>query len=90
MAGVGPDAVWLMPSKAEQLTRLKARNPDGPHDGLIWGWSLIQTQLEGTAATIITVDGQTVEQTLAAVERHFAPFLHQPKPDANGTAQPER
>lgn len=71
MAGVGENAVWLMPSKAEQLARLEHRNPGGDHEGCVWGWELIRGQLEGTDAFVIAVDGQTVEQTLRAVEQRF-------------------
>ncbi|WP_112241670.1 hypothetical protein [Kribbella monticola] len=75
MAGVTENAVWLMPSKTEQLTRLEHRNPGGAHDGQIWGWNLIHNQLEGTTATIINVDHQTIEQTLTAVEQRFNGLL---------------
>ena len=71
MAGVAENAVWLMPSKEEQLARLEHRNPGGVHDGLIWGWDLVRSQLKGTTASIIVVDGQTIEQTLTAVEQKF-------------------
>jgi hypothetical protein len=75
MAGVAENAVWLMPSSEEQLARLERRHPEGIHHGLTWGWKLIRGQLEGTAANVITVDGQTVAQTLAAVEQAFSRFL---------------
>ncbi len=75
MAGVAENAVWLMPSKDEQLARLEGRNPGGEHGGLVWGWELIQSQLEGTDARVIVVDGQTVEQTLKAVEQQFGALL---------------
>ena len=75
MAGVGENAVWLMPSKDEQLVRLEGRNPGGEHGGLVWGWELIRSQLEGTDAHVIVVDGQTVEQTLQAVEQSFSALL---------------
>lgn len=75
MAGVGENAVWLMPSKDEQLVRLEGRNPGGEHGGLVWGWELVRSQLEGTDARIIVVDGQTVEQTLKAVEQSFGALL---------------
>jgi cytidylate kinase len=71
MAGTGENSVWLMPSKDEQLARLEHRNPGGEHEGLIWGWELIRGQLEGTSAFVITVDGQTVQHTLMAVEQRF-------------------
>jgi cytidylate kinase len=71
MAGTGENSVWLMPSKDEQRARLNHRNSGGEHEGLIWGWELIRGQLEGTNAFVITVDGQTVQQTLMAVEQRF-------------------
>jgi hypothetical protein len=71
MAGVAENSVWLMPSRDEQLTRLQRRHPDGKLDGFIWGWELVRSQLEGTSARVIVVDGQTVEQTLQAVEQSF-------------------
>jgi hypothetical protein len=71
MAGVGGNSVWLMPSKEEQLVRLEHRNPGGDHDGCVWGWGLIHGQLEGSGARIIVVDGQTVEETVSAVEQSF-------------------
>ncbi|MEU4195132.1 hypothetical protein AB0E69_24745 [Kribbella sp. NPDC026611] len=68
-AMAGEDAVWLMPSKSEQLARLQVRQPGADLSGLVWGWELIRSQLEGTAARVIVVDGQTVEETLLAVEQ---------------------
>ncbi|RZT27647.1 hypothetical protein EV649_1418 [Kribbella sp. VKM Ac-2569] len=76
MAGVAENAVWLMPSKDEQLARLEGRNPGGEHGGLVWGWELVRSQLEGTDARVIVVDGQTVEQSLKAVEQSFGALLH--------------
>ncbi|MFG1620516.1 hypothetical protein [Kribbella sp. NPDC049227] len=75
MAGVAENAVWLMPSREEQLARLEHRHPGGVHKDYVWGRNLVQTQLEGTTATVIVVDGQTVEQTLTAVERKFGATL---------------
>lgn len=75
MAGIGEDAVWLMPSKDEQLARLEGRNPGGDHSGLVWGWELIRGQLEGSGARVVVVDGQTVEQTVEAVEQSFGALL---------------
>ncbi len=75
MAGVGEDAVWLMPSQQEQLARLERRHPAGVNEGLVWGWKLVRSQLDGTNARVIVVDGQTVEQTLAAVEEKFSAIL---------------
>ncbi|GAA2757618.1 hypothetical protein [Actinopolymorpha rutila] len=69
-------AVWLMPSKEEQRARLEKRNPDEVHDGYLWGRQLIRSQLDAApdAATLV-VDNQTVSQTLAAVENHFAKVI---------------
>ncbi|MEV0797833.1 hypothetical protein AB0I34_09085 [Kribbella sp. NPDC050281] len=75
MAGVAENAVWLMPSRDEQLARLERRHPGGVHKDYVWGWNLVQRQLEGTNATVIVVDGQTVEQTLKAVEQTFGATL---------------
>ncbi|TCC56544.1 hypothetical protein E0H73_33260 [Kribbella pittospori] len=75
MAGVANNAVWLMPSRDEQLARLERRHPGGDHEGQLWGWNLVRSQLEGTNATTIAVDGQTIEQTLTAVEQTFAANL---------------
>ncbi|GAB3404755.1 P-loop nucleotide/nucleoside kinase family protein [Flindersiella endophytica] len=69
-------AVWLMPSQEEQRARLEKRHPKGVHHGYLWGWQLIRSQLDAApdAATIV-VDGQSVGQTIAAVERHFAELI---------------
>ncbi|MFD2077745.1 hypothetical protein [Actinopolymorpha cephalotaxi] len=73
LAGPSSNAVWLMPSQEEQRARLERRNPGEAHDGYLWGRQLIQDQLVAApgAATIV-VDNQTVGQTVAAVENHFA------------------
>lgn len=75
MAGVAENAVWLMPSKEEQLARLQRRHPDGVHKDYVWGWELVRSQLEGTAANVVVVDGQTVEQTITAIEQSFSAIL---------------
>lgn len=75
MAGVDKNALWLMPSREEQLARLERRHPDGVDEGMVWGWGLVSSQLEGTDATVIVVDGQTVEQTLITVEQNFSAIL---------------
>ncbi|MGW7679917.1 hypothetical protein ACWGID_04205 [Kribbella sp. NPDC054772] len=75
MAGVAGNAVWLMPSKAEQSARLERRHPTGVHEGYIMGWDLVRSQLAPTRATVLVVDGQTVDQTIRAVEQHFRTFL---------------
>ena len=75
MAGISENAVWLMPSREEQLARLEHRRPGGDHRGQIWGWGLVRSQLEGTGASVVVVDGQTIEQTLKAVEQRFSAIL---------------
>ncbi|MFI5733108.1 hypothetical protein ACIA49_23535 [Kribbella sp. NPDC051587] len=75
MAGTADNALWLMPSQDEQLARLQRRHPEGIHHGYAWGWTLIQSQLEGTSAIVLTVDGQSIDQTLAAVEQQFSALL---------------
>lgn len=79
----GAQAIWLLPSQAEQRARLQHRNPDLDHEGFIWGWNLVNSQLDGTGATTIQVDGQTPEQTLNAVERHFTAVLPPSRPAAD-------
>ncbi len=75
MAGVAENAVWLMPSREEQLARLERRHPGGGYEGYAWGWEVVWSQLEGTSASVIVVDGQTVEQTILAVEQRFGAIL---------------
>jgi len=75
MAGVAENAVWLMPSRDEQLARLERRHPGGVHKDHVWGWELVRSQLEGTSASVVVVDGQTVEQTLMTVEQRFGAIL---------------
>jgi hypothetical protein len=75
VAGVAENAVWLMPSREEQLARLESRDPGGEHAGQIWGWDLVRGQLEGSGANVVVVDGQTVDQTLTAVEQTFGAAL---------------
>jgi hypothetical protein len=70
------NAVWLMPSREEQLARLERRHPDRVHHGYLWGWQLIRGQLDAAPDTAtIVVDNQTVSETLTAVESHFADRL---------------
>ncbi|MET9019572.1 hypothetical protein ABZV93_06290 [Actinopolymorpha sp. NPDC004070] len=67
------NAVWLMPSQEEQRTRLEKHHPEGVHHGYLWGWQLVRDQLDAAAnAATIVVDNQSVSQTVAAVESHFA------------------
>lgn len=70
-------SIWLMPSLAEQRRRLIDRSgTTAIHDGLIYGHGLVTEQLAGTAATVIDVDGQTIDDTLAAVETALARVLN--------------
>ncbi|HEY9293475.1 MAG TPA: hypothetical protein VIP98_19530 [Microlunatus sp.] len=72
-----PRSVWLMPSAAEQRRRLQERSAAATiHHGLIYGHRLITGQLAGTAATIIDVDGQSIAETLTAVEAALASALN--------------
>jgi hypothetical protein len=67
--GPGDRSVWLMPSAAEQRRRLVDRSGTADiHHGLAYGHRLITEQLSGTSATVIAVDGQTISETLIAVE----------------------
>jgi len=75
LAGTAENALWLMPSREEQLARLERRHPDGVNEGYVWGWNLVRSQLEGTAATVVVVDGQTIQQTLTSVEHRFSAIL---------------
>ncbi|QDP95323.1 hypothetical protein FOE78_04810 [Microlunatus elymi] len=69
-------SVWLMPSSAEHQRRLTHRSGStGIHHGLLYGHRLITEQLSGTAASVINVDGQTIAETLAAVETALGPAL---------------
>lgn len=71
MVGGAANALWLMPSLEEQRARLRRRNPEVSHDGMVWGWHLIQGQLEGADVDVLEVDGQSVAETVAAVEARF-------------------
>lgn len=71
-----PISVWLMPSAAEQHRRLMHRSGAKTiPDGLVEGLRLIADQLAAAPATIIKVDGQTVTDTLVAVETALASAL---------------
>ena len=71
-------SIWLMPSPEEQRRRLTQRSGNAAvHQGLLHGYQLINDQLAGTQAIIIDVDGQTVAQTLAAVETALAPAIRE-------------
>lgn len=70
-------SIWLIPSLAEQRRRLINRSgTTAIHHGLIYGHGLITDQLTGTAATVINVDRQTIDETLTAVETALAPVLN--------------
>lgn len=69
-------SVWLLPSATEQRRRLIDRaGTTTIHHGLIYGHQLISDQLAGTAATVINVDGQSIAETLTAVEAALASAL---------------
>lgn len=62
-------SVWLMPSATEQRRRLVARSGSTDnHHGSIHGHRLIAGQLAGTSAAVINVDGQSISETMTAVE----------------------
>lgn len=68
-----PRSVWLMPSAAEQRRRLVERSGSSDiHHGLLYGHTIVSEQLADTPANVITVDGQTVTETIEAVEVDLA------------------
>lgn len=69
MAEYSPRAVWLMPTREEQGRRLVKRNPDDDHEGYAYGHALITKQLAGKPVDVVVVDGQTITETIAIVER---------------------
>lgn len=69
-------ALWLMPSKPEQRRRLQKRHPEGVHEGFLLGWTSFAEQLADSAVTTLSVDRQTVGETIAAAEAVFANALH--------------
>lgn len=68
-------AIWLLPSREEQLRRLSPRYPGGVHHGLLYGRELVMSQIRGRSVESIVVDGQKVEETLRAVESRFATVI---------------
>lgn len=64
-------AVWLMPSRAEQRRRLEQRHPGGPPPAYLESWGTVDRQLHEAGVHVVAVDGRTVEQTIAEVERLF-------------------
>lgn len=75
MALHGGTAVWLLPSREEQRTRLAARHPEGPPQAYLDSWETVSRQVADSGVATITVDGMSVDETLAALERFFAPQL---------------
>lgn len=80
-------AVWLMPSRAEQLRRLRERHPEGPPPTYLRSWRDLDRQLHGSGVPVVAVDGLTVEQTIAEVERLFQPHI---EAGPTATTVPER
>lgn len=71
-----PRSVWLMPSTAEQRRRLVERSGSSDiHHGLLYGHTIVSEQLADTPANVIMVDGQTVTETIEAVEVDLATAL---------------
>jgi shikimate kinase len=68
-------AVWLMPSRAEQRRRLEQRHPEGPPPAYLGSWEVLDRQVCGAGVHVVAVDGLTVEQTIAEVERFFQPRI---------------
>ncbi|HEY8475082.1 MAG TPA: hypothetical protein VIL37_21010 [Natronosporangium sp.] len=65
-------AVWLLPSRAVQRTRLAARHPDGIPPRYLQQWQEVADRAAASGQPSVTVDGLTVEQTVAEVARVFA------------------
>lgn len=68
-------AVWLVPSQEVQRARLEQRHPAGAPPGCLRSWHVIVGQLGGCDVNTITVDNQTVDETIAEVERLFGAFI---------------
>jgi cytidylate kinase len=75
MASLGGRAVWLMPSQEEQRRRLADRHPSGVPDAYVRSWSVVRRQLDESEVSELLVDGLSVAETLAELERIFAPHL---------------
>jgi gluconate kinase len=65
-------AVWLLPSQSVQRARLQRRHPDGVPPRYLRQWQRTTERAAASRAATVTVDNQTVEQTVAEVERIFA------------------
>jgi shikimate kinase len=75
MASLGGRAIWLMPSQEEQRRRLAERHPSGVPEAYVRSWEVVRRQLDGSGVAELAVDGLSVDETLAEVERFFAPQL---------------
>lgn len=65
-------AVWLLPSQAEQRARLQLRHPDGVPLRYLQQWQSAFESAAASPAPSVTVDDLTVKQTVDAVEQVFA------------------
>lgn len=76
-AMAGPDglAVWLIPSKDVQLARLRIRHPEGVPVAYLQSFEQTMMQVVESNVRTIIVDGLTVAETVAEVERVFAPRI---------------
>ncbi len=70
-------AVWLIPTPELQRRRLEERDlPRGPHELYLLLAATIEREAREHDVPILTVDeAATVEETVAAVEKHFAETL---------------
>lgn len=74
-AASAQQAVSLVISEAEQLARLERRHPGGVPPRYVRMWHEARSSLEGAGTVVVGGDGATMEETLAAVEDHFASRL---------------
>ncbi|MCI2419037.1 hypothetical protein MOQ72_16455 [Saccharopolyspora sp. K220] len=71
----GSNAVWLLPSYEVQRARLAERHhPNSAPELYLHMWRVIAAEVRDADATLV-VDDLTVNETVAAVERHFADSL---------------
>ncbi len=75
MVTVPGRAVWLMPSREVQHERLRRRHPEGVPAYYLQTWDTLTATLAESPVSTLVVDGLTEEETLAEVERIFAPAL---------------
>lgn len=68
-------AVWLLPSQQVQRARLERRHPEGVPEGYLRSWEIVAGQLREADVAIITVDDQTVDETVNEVGRLFRGLL---------------